>query len=91
MKIKLGSFIVLKQKKFKPLKSGRSVVYVTNEFPFKSFNSLIKEGVYEVREASLEEKEYCYWASDNLNVIGACLSGMPYWRKHKNRNTRVSQ
>ena len=87
--IEIGNIIVLKATKKHPVKTDigiECVFYVNDKFPINEFQQLINKGVYTGRDASLEEKEYCFWCYEKTNKEGADLSGLTNWLEWKKLN-----
>jgi hypothetical protein len=87
--IEIGNIIVLKATKKHPVKTDigiECVFYVNDKFPINEFQQMINKGVYTGRDASLEEKEYCFWCYEKTNKEGADLSGLTNWLEWKKLN-----
>lgn len=85
-KLKKGKIVVLTTtaKNRINAEAGETIVfYMGVGFPMKEFQRALDAGEYEAREASPEEKEFCYYCIEKLDQPGAQISEMDAWRELK--------
>jgi hypothetical protein len=84
--ISIGKFYVFTPTELMPKEFFRVkgiVFYINKEFPIKQFIDCINAGYYKFREATLDEKEYCYWVFDKTGNTGADLLGLDIFIEFK--------
>jgi hypothetical protein len=59
------------------------VFYIDDTFPKDDMRQLIADGMFTVREATIDEKEFCYWCMEKTNRNGADLDGFMFWQDWK--------
>lgn len=84
MKIEKGKYIVLKSTVKNMKNIGKECVfYIDSLFPVDAFQDGINEGRYEAREATQNEKAFCYDIYNKLNKRGVDLDYMNEWLELK--------
>lgn len=85
-KLKRGTIVVLTttEKNIIKAPAGESLVFFMGKgFPMKEFQNALNEGQYTAREATPEEKEFCYYCIDTLDKPGGDMETMQQWREQK--------
>ena len=87
-KLALGQIVVITNNiPFTP-EYGKSIVfYINKDFPLSIFNNCIKKNFYLAREATVIEKDYCFWCYETLNKEGANLDGLSNYLEYKKINS----
>lgn len=83
-KLKLGQIVVITNNiPFTPEYNKSVVFYINKDFPLSEFNNCIKKKFYLAREATIIEKEYCFWCYETINKEGAPLDGLNNYLEYK--------
>lgn len=91
VKVEVGKIVVFQATDMAPEKHRQwdnVALYINEDCPIKAFSDLVDQGLYSVREASLEEKEFCYFSYETTGKEGVLLAGLePYkeWKAKYNK------
>jgi len=76
--IQPGNFIVIEGWR-------NCVIWITEDFPVEELKSVLtnqKIKIFWIREATPEEKEYCFFVYNQMpKSVGADLEGLPTWKQ----------